>query len=193
MHRWESAMTTLLAFVGRLMIAILFLVSGANKLMDVPGTEAMIQSAGLPGGFAIVTGLFEIIAGLALVFGFLTRFFAVVLAGFCLVSAFFFHNQIGDPVQAAMLLKNVAIAGGLLCLTALDSVRWSYDAMRERRRADLARIDAEHRAHEAEVRAARAEGAAAAVGTAHDPHTTVVTDRAAVTDAPVVRKRRWLF
>jgi putative oxidoreductase len=183
-------MTTLLAFVGRLMIAILFLVSGANKLMDVPGTEAMIQSAGLPGGFAIVTGLFEIIAGLALVFGFLTRFFAILLAGFCLVSAFFFHNQIGDPVQAAMLLKNVAIAGGLLCLTALDSVRWSYDAMRERRRADLARIDAEHRAHEAEVRAARAEGAAAAVGTVHDPHTT---DRATVADGPVVRKRRWLF
>jgi putative oxidoreductase len=194
-------MTTLLAFVGRLMIAILFLVSGANKLMDIAGTEAMIQSAGLPAGLAIVTGLFEVIAGLALVFGVLTRFFAVVLAGFCLVSAFFFHNQIGDPMQAAMLLKNVAIAGGLLCLTALDTVRWSYDAMRDRRRSDMARLDAEQRAHDAEVRAARAEGAAAAAAdAAHDSHAHDTRTRLAHDVAPdgsptgtTARKRRWLF
>jgi putative oxidoreductase len=180
-------MTTLLAFIGRLMIALLFLFSGANKLMDVAGTDQMIRSVGLPGGLALITGLFEVVAGLALVIGVATRFFAVLLALFCLAAAFFFHNDFTDPIQAAMLLKNVAIAGGLLCLTALDNVRWSYDAMRERRRAELAERDANQRAHEAEVRAARAEGLAAAH--AERPATeTVVTG-----DGSLARKRRWLF
>jgi putative oxidoreductase len=180
-------MNTLLAFIGRLMIALLFLISGANKLMDISGTDAMIRSVGLPGGLALITGLFEIVAGLALVFGVATRFFAVLLAVFCLAAAFFFHNNFTDPMQAANLLKNIAIAGGLLCLTALDNVRWSYDAMRMRRRAEIAELKAEHRAHEAEVRAARAEGAEAAARAAHDGDTVVAND------GTVVRKRRWFF
>jgi putative oxidoreductase len=180
-------MTSLLAFIGRLLIAILFIVSGANKLMDISGTDAMIRAVGLPGGLALVTGLFEVIAGLALILGVATRFVALVLAFFCLATAFFFHNNFMDPMQAANLLKNLAIAGGLLCLTALDSVRWSYDAMRARRRAELDSVEAEHRAHDAEVRAARAEGAAAATRT-DAPHDTVVNR-----DGTAVRKRRWFF
>jgi putative oxidoreductase len=180
-------MNTLLAFVGRLMIAILFLVSGANKLMDVAGTDHLIRSVGLPGGLAVPTGLFEVVAGLALVFGVATRGFAVLLTGYCLVAGFFFHNNLTDPVQSAMLLKNIAIAGGLLCLTALDNVRWSYDAMRARRRVDEAGLRAEQRAHDAEVRAARAEGAATAMQAATDSRTAVATD------GTLVRKRRRLF
>lgn len=182
-------MTTLLAFLGRLMIALLFLVSGANKLMDVGGTDSMIQAAGLPGGFAVVIALFEIAAGLALVFGVATRFVAVLLALFCLATGFFFHNDLLDPVQSAMLLKNVAIAGGLLALTALDTVRWSYDAYRARRRAEIAELRAEHRTQEAEVRAARAEGAAAASRSAFGrPAADADTVGA---DGTVARRRRW--
>lgn len=179
-------MTTLLAFVGRLMLALLFLVSGANKLMDISGTDAMIRSAGLPGGLALITGLFEVIAGLALVFGVATRLFAVLLAGFCLLAALFFHNNVADPMQAANFLKNIAIAGGLLSLTALDSIRWSFDAMRARRRAEIAEVDAEHRAHDAEVRAARAEGAATATRSAFG------SEPAVAGDGTVVRRRRWI-
>jgi putative oxidoreductase len=180
-------MTTLLAVFGRLMIALLFLVSGANKLMDLAGTNAMIASVGLPGGLAVLVGLFEVAAGLALVFGVATRATAVVLAVFCLATAFFFHNDVTDPMQSAMLLKNVAIAGGLLALTALDTVRWSYDAMRARRRAEVAELRAEHRANEAEVRAARAEGAADVRRGLGDG--ALVTNDATV--GTVVRKRRW--
>lgn len=184
-------MTTLLAFIGRLLIALLFLVSGANKLMDISGTDTMIRAAGLPGGLALLVGLFEVAAGLALVFGVATRLTAVILAGFCLVTAFFFHNEFTDPMQAAMLLKNLAIAGGLLALTALDNVRWSYDAMRARRRAEVAELRAEARAHDAEVRAARAEGEAAASRTV--PVETVHGDTVATPDGgTLVRKRRWL-
>lgn len=181
-------MASLLGFVGRILLALLFVSSGIAKLLDPAGTEAMITGVGLPGGMAIAVGLFELIAGLALVLGFATRFFALLLAAFCLLTAFFFHNNFADPVQAAQLLKNVAIAGGLLCLCGLSTMRWSYDAMRERRHADALTRDAEHRAHEAELRAARAEGAAHAARTT--PPGTVVTDLDH-DGVPEVRKRRW--
>lgn len=144
-------MIAFLAFLGRLMIALLFIVSGVNKLVDPGSAQSLLSGVGLPAGLAIPVGLFEVVAGLALVLGFLTRLFAVLLAVFCLLTAFFFHSYFVDPVQAAMLLKNVAIAGGLLCLCAVNSMRWSYDAMREQRRVDRAERDAA-------VRAAHAEG-----------------------------------
>jgi putative oxidoreductase len=144
-------MTASLAFVGRLLIALLFIISGVNKLFDPSSTQAMLSGVGLPASLAIPTGVFELVAGLALVFGVLTRFFAALLAAFCLLSAFFFHNNFVDPLQATLLLKNVAIAGGLLCLCAVNTMRWSYDAMRDQRRVERAE-------REASLRAAHAEG-----------------------------------
>lgn len=154
-------MATVLGFLGRLLLALLFIVSGLNKFADIGGTQAMLAGVGLPVMFAWPTAIFEVVAGLALVFGAATRLFALLLAGFCLATAFFFHIDFTDPMQATLLLKNVAIAGGLLCLCGLDTMRWSYDAMRDRRRADLAARDADARRHDAELRTARAEGAAA--------------------------------
>jgi len=152
------AMTALLAFIGRLMIALLFIISGVNKLVDPVAAQMMLSGVGLPGSFAMPTGVFEVVAGLALVFGVLTRFFAALLAVFCLISAFFFHNNFVDPSQAAMLLKNVAIAGGLLCLCAVNTMRWSYDAMREQRQVERAEREAVLRAAHAEGRLEGLEG-----------------------------------
>ena len=100
-------MSTLLAFVGRVLIALLFIVSGLNKFADISGTATMIGSVGLPAGLAWPVAAFEVIAGVALVVGVFTRFFALLLAAFCVLTAFFFHNDFLDPLQAAMLLKNI--------------------------------------------------------------------------------------
>lgn len=160
----NAAMNTIAALIGRILLAVIFIASGAGKLFDPAGTEALITGVGLPAGLAIPTGLFELVAGLAIALGFMTRIFAILLAGFCLVTAFFFHNQFGDPMQLAMALKNVAIAGGLLCLFAHAQMRWSYDSMRLNRKAEIAEREAEvaHRdadakVREAELRAVKAE------------------------------------
>ncbi len=157
-------MNTIAALIGRILLSLIFIGSGASKLFDPAGTEAMITGVGLPAGLAIPTGLFELIAGLAIALGFMTRLFAILLAGFCLVTAFFFHNQVGDPLQLAMALKNVAIAGGLLCLFAHTQMRWSYDSMRLTRKAEIAerkseitQRDADAKIHDSELRAAKAE------------------------------------
>ena len=159
-------MNVIAAFVGRIMLSLIFIVSGISKLFDPATTEAMITGAGLPSGLALPTGIFELVAGLAIALGFMTRLFAILLAGFCLVAILFFHREFTDPVQAAMAMKNLAIAGGLLCLFAHSQMRWSYDSMRLSRKAEIAGRDAAAKVHEAELRAsaaeARAEGLQAA-------------------------------
>jgi putative oxidoreductase len=47
-----------------------------------------------------------------------------------------FHSETADPMQATAALKNIAIAGGFLCLFAYDQKSWSFDSYRERRRRE---------------------------------------------------------
>lgn len=174
-------MSAIAAFIGRLMLAALFILAGIPKIIDPSSTAQMLQAANLPANLAMPTGWFEVIAGLLLALGFMTRLVSILLAGFTLLATFFFHNQFGDPLQAAMALKNVAIAGGLLVVFAYGQMRWSYDHMRARSKGELIAADATNRMHEAELRAARAEGqAAGASSAALDAH-----------GHPVKPKRRW--
>ncbi|MDO9368600.1 MAG: DoxX family protein [Sphingopyxis sp.] len=157
-------MSMLAVFIGRLFIAVIFIVSGINKLIHVSDTSAMIATAGLPGGLAIPVGLFELIAGICIALGVAVRTVSILLAAFVLATILFFHREFTDPMQAMTAMKNLAIAGGLLCLFGYGQTRWSYDALRQRRRDDLAAHTARQHAAEAELRAARAEGRAEAVG-----------------------------
>ena len=157
-------MSAIAAFLGRLMLALLFVLSGIQKIMDPTQTAQMLASKSLPATLAMPTGVFEVVAGLLLALGVMSRLVSLLLAGFTLLTVFFFHNQFGDPMQAAQALKNIAIGGGLLVVFAYGHMRWSYDHMRATRRGEVVARDAEVRAHEAELRAARAEGAAQAAG-----------------------------
>ncbi len=124
------------ALIGRIMLALLFIVSGAMKLSDIPSTSAYMASVNLPTNLALPTALFEIIGGLMLIFGIFTRLTAIIFAAFCLLTALLFHRETADPLQAAAALKNIAIAGGLLCLFAFDQKSYSFDAYRARRKRD---------------------------------------------------------
>lgn len=183
-------MSKFAAIVGRVLLALIFIVSGASKLFDVAGTSEMIASAGLPGSLAIPVGVFELLAGLCLALGFMVRLVALLLIAFTIVATVLFHNELTNPVQSAMALKNVAIIGGL-CLAFAHSQMWHhYYSIKRDRAGELAVRDAERRAHEAELRAARAEGAATARHTGE--HVTVREDL----DGDGIpetrsRKRRW--
>jgi putative oxidoreductase len=155
-------MSKIAAIIGRLLIAVIFVVSGIGKLADPSGTWQMLSSVGLPPSLAIPTGLFELVAGLMLAAGFAVRLVSLALFVFVALATLFFHNRFTDPIQAAMALKNLAIMGGLM-LAFAHSQMWShYYGITRQRRGEIAARDAEHRAHEAELRAARAEGAMAA-------------------------------
>ena len=185
-------MSTIAAVIGRILIAIIFINSGLYKLLHITAVDAQIVGAGLPAGLAIPVGAFELIAGLCLVFGIMTRLAALLLAGFTALTIIFFHREFSDPQQLGNALKNLAIIGGLLLVFAHSQMWWSWDRMRAERNGEVAARDADVRARDAELRAARAEGAADAATrpVAATGERTVVTDVDG-DGVPEVRKRRW--
>ncbi|GGD85789.1 hypothetical protein GCM10011515_01780 [Tsuneonella deserti] len=174
-------MSAIVAFLGRVMLAALFVLSGIDKIIDPSNAAAALTAASLPPTLAMPTGIFEVVAGLFLALGIMSRLVSILLAGFTLLTIFFFHNDWGDPMQSVQALKNLAIAGGLLVVFAYGQMRWSYDHIRAARKGEVVAADATARAHEAELRAARAEGRAEAAGVA-------VTD---LDEHGHTKKRRW--
>lgn len=143
------------AVTGRVLLALLFIVSGFNKLFAIGATNAAMVAVGLPDGLGLVVALVEIILGFCIALGIMLRFSSLILAAFTFLTILFFHREFSDPLQATQALKNLAIIGGLLCLFAYGHLSWSYDAMRLKRRAESAEARERVALHEAELRAAQ--------------------------------------
>jgi putative oxidoreductase len=88
-----------------------------------------IASSGLPfAGLALgVAIVVELGGGLMLALGVQTRLVAAGLAAFSIVTGLAFHNAIGDQNQLIHLLKNFAMAGGLLQVVAFGAGAYSFD------------------------------------------------------------------
>jgi putative oxidoreductase len=127
-----NASTSYAPTVGRWLLAAIFLISGIGKLLEPAGTIGYISAVGLPlPGFVLAaTIVLEIGGALMLIAGYRTRFAAVALAVFTLAAAVLFHGNLGDQNQFIHLLKNVAIAGGLLQVAAFGAGRLSVDGRR---------------------------------------------------------------
>ncbi|ROZ75089.1 DoxX family protein [Ramlibacter sp. WS9] len=135
-----------LSLAARILILVIFAVSGIRKIVEFPVFVAFIASKGLPfpEACAILAAVLEIGGTVLLVVGWKTRQTALVLTVYTLFLAFVFHNfwnlQTGNmtPVQASNqmnhFLKNISIAGGLLLLAALGPGAWSVD-MRSKKTA----------------------------------------------------------
>jgi putative oxidoreductase len=112
---------------GRLLIALMFFMSGLNKIFAYEGTQGYMEAMGVPGALLPLVILTEVLLGLAVIVGFKTRLAAFGLAGFSIVSAILFHANFSDQMQMAMFMKNVAISGGFLFLIAHGAGAWSLD------------------------------------------------------------------
>ena len=122
-----QALETYGPLLGRILIGLLFLLAGLGKLADVAGFAGYLASGGLPAFLAWPAILFEIAVGLALIAGFQTRIVALAAAGFCVLAGLLYHLDVADQLQVAMLLKNFAIAGGLLMYVAHGAGRFAID------------------------------------------------------------------
>jgi putative oxidoreductase len=134
---YQTKQASSLPFIGRAFMAAIFLVSGAGKLVAPAATMGYIAAMGLPFpalGLAGAIGV-ELIGGLLLVLGYQTRLTALALAVFSIVTALVFHSAIGDQNQMIHLLKNFAMAGGLLQVAAFGAGAFSLDARRTHRLA----------------------------------------------------------
>jgi len=115
---------------GRVLLAVLFFMSGLAKLGASAGTIGYIASKGLPlpGLLYALAVAAEIGGGILLLIGFKARAAALALAAFTVVAAIIFHSQFSDQNQMIHFMKNLAIAGGLLVVAASGAGRFSLDA-----------------------------------------------------------------
>ena len=113
---------------GRTLLAALFLISGLNKIGAYDATAGYMSAMGVPGILLPAVIVTEVVGALAIIAGWRTRIVALLLAGFTLLSALLFHNNLADQVQAIMFFKNVSIAGGFLLLVANGAGPWSLDS-----------------------------------------------------------------
>ncbi|MDM0087110.1 MULTISPECIES: DoxX family protein [unclassified Variovorax] len=124
------------AAIGRILIAVIFILSGIGKLGAPAATQGYIASVGLPLpllGYGLAV-LVELGGGLLLLVGFRTRAVAAVLALFTLAAALFFHSHLADQNQFIHFVKNLMIVGGLLQIVAFGATALSLDARRLRLR-----------------------------------------------------------
>jgi putative oxidoreductase len=123
-----------IAAVGRLLMATLFLLSGLSKLAAPAATMGYIASAGLPFpsvGYVAALAV-ELGGSVLLLAGFHARITAAILTAFTIAAALAFHSNLADQNEMIHLLKNVALAGGLLQVVAFGAGRFSLDARRVR-------------------------------------------------------------
>ena len=121
--------TSVIPVIGRVLLAAIFIISGLGKLAAPAATMGYIASTGLPFAplaLAIAIGV-ELGGGLLLVLGVKTRLVAAGLAVFSIVTGQAFHNAVGDQNQMIHLLKNFAMAGGLLQVVAFGAGAYSFD------------------------------------------------------------------
>jgi putative oxidoreductase len=123
--------------VARILLALMFVLSGISKLTGIEGTAGYIASVGLPAAqlLAIGAGVLEVVAGVMLIVGWQARWAALALAAFTVIASLLFHNYWAMPkeqqfMQQLMFMKNLAITGGLLFVFAYGAGTLSVDARR---------------------------------------------------------------
>jgi putative oxidoreductase len=128
----------ILLLLARILLAAMFISSGYSALSDIAGTTSYFAGLGLgPASLlAWAVGIFEIVTGALVVVGFQTRPTAILLAVFSLVASFLGHYGQGgdDPMAAFMhsqaLMKDIAVAGGMIALAVCGAGRLSIDEWR---------------------------------------------------------------
>lgn len=119
-----------IALVGRFMIVLIFPLSGFAKATGFSGTQAYMDSVGVPGVLLPLVLLLEFGGALAIVLGWQTRIVAFLFAGFSILTALIFHNQLSDQLQFLTFMRNVSMAGGFLFLVRFGAGELSLDNWR---------------------------------------------------------------
>lgn len=121
--------TSVIPVIGRVLLAAIFIMSGVGKIMAPGATIGYMEAMGLPFASVGLVGAIavELVGGLMLAFGIKTRVVALGLALFSIVTGLVFHHAIGDQNQMIHLLKNFAMAGGLLQVFAFGAGAYSVD------------------------------------------------------------------
>jgi putative oxidoreductase len=117
------------SLAGRVLMSAIFLWGGYGKAMAPTATMGMFAHLGLPlpGAAYAVALVIEIgVAALFLV-GFKARVTGLILAAWCIATAFAAHYHPENRDAMIHFMKNVCMAGGFLQIVAYGAGRLSVD------------------------------------------------------------------
>lgn len=114
---------------ARILISTIFIMAAINKSMDLLGSEQYMAAYGIPaaGILLVLSIIIEIFGGLSILLGFKAKWGAIALFIFLIPTTLIFHTEVTDQIQSIMLLKNLAMMGGLLMVANYGSGPYSLD------------------------------------------------------------------
>jgi putative oxidoreductase len=120
--------------LGRVLLALIFIMSGYGKITGWPGVVGAVEAKGLPIPMLFGAGaiLAELGGGLLVALGFKARLGALMLIIFTVVTTIVFHNfwaYEGPDRQMQMInfMKNLSMTGGLLLILGYGAGPLSVD------------------------------------------------------------------
>jgi putative oxidoreductase len=137
-----ETLSDIAALVGRILLALIFVLSGLNKVINMSGTAGYMAQAGISASL-VHPGLYLSIAvelgcGLLVMAGLQARLAALIIFLWLIPVTLIFHvagyNQAVQQHQAMvavtqqiMYMKNISMMGGLLLVIGLGAGRLSID------------------------------------------------------------------
>jgi putative oxidoreductase len=118
-----------IGLLGRVLMSVIFLLSGYGKLMAPAATIGTFEHYHLPlasAAYALAV-VVELGGGILVLIGWQTRLVAPVMAVWCIATALVAHLHPGDTMQMINFMKNLCMAGGFLQLAAFGAGRFSLD------------------------------------------------------------------
>jgi putative oxidoreductase len=127
--------------LSRVLLVLLYIIFGLQKLVGFSGTVAYMASTGLPAPAiaAVLSIAIELGFGIAIALGRWTRPLALWMALYALATAFIGHRywMLRGPEQFESMIdfyKNVSISGGSLLLAVTGPGKYSFDSRRKQRK-----------------------------------------------------------
>jgi len=131
----SSAVADTAALIGRILLALIFIIAGFEKIAGYAATARYMANMGMSmvNVFLPLTILVELGGGLLIAIGWKARWAAAIIFLFLIPVTLVFHNPAGLAAGAAEeqmihLLKNLSIMGGMLGLFASGPGRFSFDS-----------------------------------------------------------------
>jgi putative oxidoreductase len=122
------------ALVGRVLLALIFVLSGSAKFAHPAMFAEMMSQSGVPAGLVLLllyaSAVIELLGGVFLIVGYQGRWVAGVMFLWLIPVTIVMHAVPGGMINQVMVMKNLAIMGGLLMVAVQGSGGMSLDAMR---------------------------------------------------------------
>jgi putative oxidoreductase len=119
---------------GRVLLSIIFLLSGLGKIIDWNGNAQLMASQGMPLIPLLLAGAIttELAGGLSVLLAWKARWGALLLFLYLIPTTLIFHDFWGFSgtemqTQLVNFLKNLSIMGGLLLVAAYDGAALAAD------------------------------------------------------------------